>query len=111
MRTVANGALNAQDKLMIDQAITQYSGHPGALLGILETVQAANAHKFLSMDSLRYIADEPESTRPPPSMRSSTSIPRATTSSASAAEPLATPAVPAICSRSCASIWASPGTN
>lgn len=58
MRTVANGALNAQDKLMIDQAITQYSGHPGALLGILETVQAANAHKFLSMDSLRYIADE-----------------------------------------------------
>ena len=58
MRTVANGALNAQDKLMIDQAITQYSGHPGALLGILETVQAANAHKFLSLESLRYIAEE-----------------------------------------------------
>jgi NADH-quinone oxidoreductase subunit E len=58
MQSVANGVLNAQERLLIDQAITTYSGHPGALLGILETVQAANAHKFLSMDSLRYIADE-----------------------------------------------------
>jgi NADH-quinone oxidoreductase subunit E len=58
MHSVANGVLNAQERLLIDQAITEYSGHPGALLGILETVQAANAHKFLSMDSLRYIAAE-----------------------------------------------------
>jgi NADH-quinone oxidoreductase subunit E len=58
MQSVANGVLNAQERLLIDQAITEYSGRPGALLGILETVQAANAHKFLSMDSLRYIADE-----------------------------------------------------
>jgi NADH-quinone oxidoreductase subunit E len=58
MDSVANGVLNAQERLLIDQAIAEYSGHPGALLGILETVQAANAHKFLSMDSLRYIAAE-----------------------------------------------------
>ena len=58
MHSVGNGVLNAQERLLIDQAITEYGGHPGALLGILETVQAANAHKFLSMDSLRYIAEE-----------------------------------------------------
>ena len=31
---------------------------PGALLGILEAVQSANPHKYLSMESLRYIADQ-----------------------------------------------------
>ena len=46
-----------QEKLLIDQTVAKYESRPGALLGILETVQAANAHKFLSMDSLRYIAD------------------------------------------------------
>ena len=57
MQSVANGALNAHEKLLIDQAIQEHDGRPGALLGILETVQAANAHKFLSMEALRYIAD------------------------------------------------------
>jgi NADH-quinone oxidoreductase subunit E len=57
MQSVANGALNAHEKLLIDQAIQEHDGRPGALLGILETVQAANAHKFLSMAALRYIAD------------------------------------------------------
>jgi NADH-quinone oxidoreductase subunit E len=49
--------LEPQEKLLIDQAITKHESRPGALLGILEVVQSANAHKFLSMDSLRYIAD------------------------------------------------------
>jgi NADH-quinone oxidoreductase subunit E len=57
MQSVADGALSAQDKLMIDQAVAKQAGHPGALLGILETVQAANAHKYLSMEALRYIAE------------------------------------------------------
>lgn len=57
MQSVANGVLNAQDKLLIDQAIAEQSGRPGSLLGILEAVQAANAHKYLSKEALRYIAD------------------------------------------------------
>ena len=49
-------ALNASEKLLIDQAIAAHGDGAGALLGILEDVQAANAHKFLSLDTLRYIA-------------------------------------------------------
>lgn len=54
----ASETLEAQEKLLIDQEIARYRGHPGALLGILENVQAANAHKYLSMPALRYIAAE-----------------------------------------------------
>ena len=49
-------ALNAREKLLIDQAIAEHGDGAGALLGILEDVQAANAHKFLSLDTLRYVA-------------------------------------------------------
>ena len=55
---VVHEVLNAHEKLLIDQAIAKHRDQPGALLGILETVQSANAHKFLSMESLRYIAEE-----------------------------------------------------
>ena len=55
---VAHEALDAHERLLIDQAIAKHGNRPGALLGILEAVQAANAHKFLSMEALRYIADE-----------------------------------------------------
>jgi len=48
--------LDTRDKLLIDQSIAAYQGRPGALLGILETVQAFNTHKYLSMPALRYIA-------------------------------------------------------
>jgi NADH-quinone oxidoreductase subunit E len=58
MQSVAHEVLNAHERLLIDQAIHEQDGRPGALLGILAAVQAANAHKFLSMDSLRYIAGE-----------------------------------------------------
>lgn len=54
----AGRALNANEKLLIDQAVAGYAGRPGALLGILETVQAGNTHKYLSMDALRYIAEK-----------------------------------------------------
>ena len=49
---------DAREKLLIDQTIVSHRGRPGALLGILEDVQSANAHKFLSMEALRYIADQ-----------------------------------------------------
>ena len=55
---VAHEALDASEKLLIDQAIAKHMDRPGALLGILEAVQSANTHKFLSMGSLRYIARE-----------------------------------------------------
>ncbi len=58
MQNTVHAILNADEKLAIDQAIKKHEGRPGALLGILETVQAASAHKYLSMESLRYIAEE-----------------------------------------------------
>ncbi|MGA9585578.1 MAG: NAD(P)H-dependent oxidoreductase subunit E [Terracidiphilus sp.] len=48
--------LSAREKLLIDQAIAAHGDGAGALLGILEDVQAASPHKFLSLDALRYIA-------------------------------------------------------
>jgi NADH-quinone oxidoreductase subunit E len=58
MQSAVHAVLNVEEKVAIDQAIKKHEGRPGSLLGILETVQAANAHKYLSMDSLRYIAQE-----------------------------------------------------
>lgn len=50
--------LDTCEKLLIDEAVSKGAGRPGALLGILETIQAANAHKFLSMEVLRYISEK-----------------------------------------------------
>jgi NADH-quinone oxidoreductase subunit E len=61
---VAHEVLDAHERLLIDQAIAKHANRPGALLGILEDVQAANPHKYLSMAVLRYIA---ERTGVPPS--------------------------------------------
>jgi NADH-quinone oxidoreductase subunit E len=58
MQSAANEVLDVHERLLIDQAIVAHRDHPGALLGILEAVQSANAHKFLSMGALRYIADQ-----------------------------------------------------
>jgi NADH-quinone oxidoreductase subunit E len=55
---VARYGLEDNERLLIDQAIAKYGNRPGALLGILEAVQSANAHKFLSMEALGYIAAE-----------------------------------------------------
>jgi NADH-quinone oxidoreductase subunit E len=55
---VAHEGLDEQERLLIDQTIARSGSQPGALLGILEAVQSANTHKFLSMDALRYIAAE-----------------------------------------------------
>ena len=57
-------SLEAHERLLIDEAIAKHGNRPGALLGVLEDVQAANAHKYLSMATLRYIA---ERTGVPPS--------------------------------------------
>jgi len=53
-------ALDAREKLLIDQAIAGHGDGAGALLGILEDVQAASPHKFLALETLRYIAAKTE---------------------------------------------------
>jgi len=50
-------SLDSAEQAFIDQVITQQSGRPGELLGVLEAVQEHNAHKYLSTDTLRYIAN------------------------------------------------------
>ena len=48
--------LDAREKLLIDQVIAEHGEASGALLGILEDIQSANSHKFLSLQALRYVA-------------------------------------------------------
>lgn len=48
--------LDPREKLLIDQIIAEHGEGSGALLGILEDVQTANSHKFLSLHALRYVA-------------------------------------------------------
>lgn len=58
MPTVTDKVLDAHEQMLIDQVIAQQGDRFGALLGILESVQAANPYKYLSMAALRYIAQE-----------------------------------------------------
>ena len=44
------------DHELIDRIIGEHDGRPGALLGILETLQDANRHKYLPMETLEYVA-------------------------------------------------------
>jgi NADH-quinone oxidoreductase subunit E len=45
------------EQTFIDQIITQQKGRPGELLAILEAVQERNPHKYLSSETLQYIAN------------------------------------------------------
>ena len=49
-------SLDAAEQAFIDQVIAGKSGHPGELLGILEAAQERSANKYLSPDTLQYIA-------------------------------------------------------
>lgn len=44
------------DQVYIDQVIAEQGDRPGALLTILEKVQDRNPHKYLPVESLKYIA-------------------------------------------------------
>jgi len=46
------------EQAFLDQVIARHSGCPGALLGILETVQDHHPRKYLPVETLRYIAAE-----------------------------------------------------
>lgn len=56
--TAAQDLPDAPEQAFIDQLIAKRSGRPGALLGILEAVQNHDLRKYLSMGTLRYIAQK-----------------------------------------------------
>ena len=49
-------SLDSAEQAFIDQIIARQSGRPGELLGILEAVQEHDAHKYLSPETLQYVA-------------------------------------------------------
>jgi NADH-quinone oxidoreductase subunit E len=49
-------SLHSAEQAFIDQIIAKHSGRPGELLGVLEAAQGHNPHKYLSPETLRYIA-------------------------------------------------------
>jgi NADH-quinone oxidoreductase subunit E len=62
MGSLSVALVSPEDQLFIDKVIRRRLGRPGALLGILEEVQAHHTHKYLSLDVLRYIALKTEIT-------------------------------------------------
>lgn len=60
MPTVMQERRDLKKQAFIDEVIAKYSGRPGALLGILEAVQDHDPHKYLPLETLRYIADKTE---------------------------------------------------
>lgn len=44
------------EQAFIDQVIASHDGRPGALLGILETIQDHHPRKYLPEETLRYVA-------------------------------------------------------
>jgi NADH-quinone oxidoreductase subunit E len=56
MHASSQESLNAAERAYIDQIVTSLTGRPGALLGILESVQEHHPHKYLPAETLEYIA-------------------------------------------------------
>lgn len=57
MQVPAANDLSSEAKLAIEQAVKAHENRPGALLGILEAVQQADPHHYLSLCALRSIAE------------------------------------------------------
>ena len=62
MGSLSLALVSPEDQLFIDKVIRRRLGRPGALLGILEEVQAHHPHKYLPLDVLRYVALKTEIT-------------------------------------------------
>jgi NADH-quinone oxidoreductase subunit E len=56
MVTLTSLPLTEADQQFLDKVIAGQRGHPGALLGILEKAQEYQPRKFLSRETLEYIA-------------------------------------------------------
>jgi NADH-quinone oxidoreductase subunit E len=50
--------ISAAERNFIDNVIAARGGRPGALLGILEQVQEHHPHKYLPLETLRYIGSK-----------------------------------------------------
>jgi NADH-quinone oxidoreductase subunit E len=62
MASISLALVPPEEQLFIDKVIRRRLGRPGALLGILEEVQAHHPHKYLPLDVLRYVAQKTEIT-------------------------------------------------
>jgi len=62
MASISLALIPPEEQLFIDKVIRRRLGRPGALLGILEEVQAHHARKYLPLDVLRYVALKTEIT-------------------------------------------------
>src|SRR5215831_2820604 len=60
MQTPSPGNIPIDEQAFLDKLIATRRGRPGALLGILEAAQEKNPHKYLPLDTLRYIAAKME---------------------------------------------------
>ena len=60
MPTLSPVILSTDEQLFIDRVIASHQGRPGAMLGILEAAQERNRHKYLPLETLRYIAGKTE---------------------------------------------------
>jgi NADH-quinone oxidoreductase subunit E len=56
MVTLTSALLTESEQEFLDKVIAEQRGHPGALLGILEKAQENTPRKFLSRETLEYIA-------------------------------------------------------
>ncbi|HWR35273.1 MAG TPA: NAD(P)H-dependent oxidoreductase subunit E [Clostridia bacterium] len=60
MATQNQESIQGVEKAFIDEVISKRADRPGALLSILEAVQDHNPHKYLPLETLRYIAERTE---------------------------------------------------
>jgi len=58
MPALSPSCLPTEEQIFIDKLIVTRQGRPGALLGILEAAQERNRHKYLPLETLRYIAEK-----------------------------------------------------
>jgi NADH-quinone oxidoreductase subunit E len=56
MGALSPSHLLPDEQVFLDKSIHERRGRPGALLGILEAAQERNPHKYLPLETLRYIA-------------------------------------------------------
>jgi len=60
MPTILQERRDTKEQAFIDDVIMKQGDRPGALLGILEAVQEHNPHKYLPLETLRYVANKTE---------------------------------------------------
>jgi NADH-quinone oxidoreductase subunit E len=53
-------AISTEEQAFIDKVIRAHTGRPGALLGILGKIQERDPHRYLSPETLRYVAAKTE---------------------------------------------------